>query len=348
MSDPALPFELGVVRLSNHAFEGSNNAYLLGTESGADTTLVDTGIAMPDARDELQAGLADFGVGFADIDRILLTHWHGDHVGLAGEIQNAGGAAVHIHEADAGIVAGDPDAREAMDDRMGGLLRDWGMPEEKQAELRAFLDAGDGQELYPEVTTFMGGDRFNLGSVELEAVHLPGHTAGLTGFAFDGRDGEELFSGDALLPYYTPNVGGADTRVERPLEQYIDALAGIHTRGYTRAWPGHRGPIIDPPGRARDIVTHHRERTGRVVDRLREGPKDAWTVSAELFGSLSNIHILHGPGEAYAHLEHLREAGIVEREGAPWTYALVDRDADLDALFPVLSERDPASLPGPQ
>lgn len=346
MSDPALPFELGVVQLSNHAFEGSNDAYLLGTEPGAETTLVDTGIAMADAREDLRSGLAAYGVGFADIDRILLTHWHGDHSGLAGEIQDASGAPVHVHEADAPIVAGNADAREAMDDRMAGLLDAWGMPEPKQEELQSFLAAGDGQAVYPDVTPFEAGARFDLGSVDLEAVHLPGHTAGLTGFAFDGRDGEELFSGDALLPYYTPNVGGADTRVERPLEQYLAALAGIHDRGFTRAWPGHRGPIVDPPGRAADIVTHHRERTERIVDRLREHPKDAWTVSAELFGSLSTIHILHGPGEAYAHLEHLRDARVVERDGRPWVYELVDTDPDLDGLFPRLSGRDVASLPG--
>lgn len=347
MADPGLPFELTVVQLGNHAFEGENDAYLLGTEPDAETTLVDTGVARPDARRDLETGLAERGLGFADVDRVLLTHWHADHAGLAGEVQREGGATVHVHAADAPIVGGDPDAREAMDAGTRDMLDAWGMPAGKREELLAFLDGSDGDGEPPDVTPFEAGERFDLGSVELEAVHLPGHTAGLTGFAFAGRDGEELFSGDALLPYYTPNVGGADTRVERPLANYLDALARIHDRGFVRAWPGHRGPIVDPPGRAADIVAHHRERTARVVDELREGPTDAWTVSAALFGSLSNIHVLHGPGEAYAHLEHLRDAGVVAREGEPWTYELVDPDADLDALFPVLRGRDPKSLPGP-
>lgn len=337
MSDPTLPFDLGVIQLSNHAFEGSNDAYLLGTEPDAKTTLVDTGIAMADARESLETGLAAHEIAFGDVDRILLTHWHDDHVGLAGEIQAASGASVHVHEADAAIVAGDEDARDAMDDRMRGLLDAWGMPTEKQEHLLAFIAAGAGAEVAPDVTPFEGGDRFDIGSVELEAVHLPGHTAGLTGFAFDGRDGAELFSGDALLPYYTPNVGGADTRVERPLAQYLDALARIHDRGFTRAWPGHRGPIIDPPGRAADIVDHHRERTRRVVDRLRAEPKDAWTVSAALFGELRQIHVLHGPGEAYAHLEHLRNGGVVARtESTPWQYELLECDPALEGMFPAV------------
>jgi len=55
-------------------------------------------------------------------------------------------------------------------------------------------------------------------------------------------------------------------------------------------------------------------------------------VSAQLFGSLSGIHILHGPGEAYAHLAHLQAGGIVtETDGV---YALSESDPSIEALFP--------------
>jgi hypothetical protein len=136
-----------------------------------------------------------------------------------------------------------------------------------------------------------------------------------------------------LLPHYTPNVGGADVRVERPLANYLDTLERIINEGFVRAWPGHRDPIGDPAGRARDIITHHRERTENVLAVLREhGPATAWTVSAHLFGDLSAIHILHGPGEAYAHLEHLSAHGIVERTEE--RYRLLGSAPDLDELFP--------------
>lgn len=133
-------------------------------------------------------------------------------------------------------------------------------------------------------------------------------------------------------PYYTPSVGGADTRVDGALAKYLETLTGIVDRGYVRAWPGHRGPIIDPPGRAADIVVHHRERTERVLDVLASGPATPWKVSAKLFGSLSSIHVLYGPGEAYAHLEYLQEAGVVAPDGQ--AFAVVDDEPDLEALFP--------------
>ena len=322
------------IRLENAVFEGQNNAYLLGTDPDATTTLIDTGIAMDDTREELRAGLHEHGVEFKDVEAIVLTHWHFDHAALAGEIQRESGATVHVHEADAPLVAQEPDAVAAVEARQRRLFDEWGMPDEPREELLTFLAGEEDIRGEPaDVMPFSGGERFDLGSVELEAVHLPGHAAGLTGFVFDGPEGRELFAGDAILPKYTPNVGGADVRVDDPLARYLETLRGIVETDYARAWPGHRDEIDDPSARARTIYDHHRERTERVLSAVREhGPVDTWGVSAELFGGLSEIHIMHGPGEAHAHLDHLDTAGVVDAtdEG----YVVADDDPDLDALFP--------------
>jgi hydroxyacylglutathione hydrolase len=320
------------IQLENSFFEGLNNAYLF--DGDGPTTLVDTGVATDNTRAQLVEKLGESEVEFADVDQILLTHWHADHVGLAGEIQAESGATVRVHRGDQPLVEQTPDAEEANRDRMNDLLTQWGMPEPAQEQLRAFLDGGEGLGGDPPtVEPFEAGDRFQAGEETLEVMHLPGHTEGLCGFVRVDEAGAELFSGDALLPEYTPNVGGADTRVDRPLEKYLSTLAGIEDRSFAVAHPGHRYPIEEPAARAREIIDHHRDRTERVLGALGEHETaDAWTVSAHLFGDLENIHILHGPGEAYAHLEHLREHDIVERENGAYTSVVAD--PDIDALFP--------------
>ena len=324
------------IRLGNTVFEGENNAYLLGTEPGETTTLIDTGVSLPAVKSNLAAGLASYGLEYADVEAIVLTHFHYDHAGLAGEIQAESGAPVYVHRADAPLVAGEPAALANQDRRRRAALDRWGVPDGPRDELLAFAERHESLRGLPaDVTPFDDGERFDVGSTSLIAYHLPGHTAGLAGFAL-GDDGAELVAGDALLPKYTPNVGGADVRVDDPLGTYIDSLQRIVDGGFDRVWPGHRDPIDDPVARAVEIVDHHRTRTDRVVDVLRDrGAADAWTVSADLFGSLERIHILHGPGEAFAHLDHLEHQGVVEREGTE--YRLTVDEVDGEDVVPPLS-----------
>lgn len=306
------------IQLSNVSFEGDNNVYLF--DEGPETVLVDTGDWLPDTRNALESALAAHGTGFADIDRIFLTHWHGDHVGLAGDIQAESGATVHVHEADAPLVAGDDDAWDALKRRQEDCFEHWGMPESGRDTLRDILAITPIRENAPTVTPLSDGDTFSVGDRTVEAVHAPGHAAGLC--LYDIGDGAVL-TGDALLPVYTPNVGGADVRVEEPLARYLETLDAIAAAEYDLAWPGHRDVIDDPTARAVAIRDHHEKRAWRVLDVLRRrGPSDAWTVSADLFGDLEHIHILHGPGEASAHLDHLERAGNVERDGS--VYHLAD------------------------
>ncbi|MFC7204087.1 MBL fold metallo-hydrolase [Haloferax namakaokahaiae] len=320
------------ISLGNTVFEGSNNSYLL---PGDQLTLVDVGVSTDDVRADLYDGIEAAGYDVADIDSIILTHWHADHTGLAGELQAESGATVYAHAADAGLIAGDEDAHFAETDMREQRFEEWGIPQESLDELTDFLSIlNDLMGEDADVTPFEDGDTIPAGDGELEVVHLPGHAAGLCAFAFDGDSGREAFIGDAILPKYTPNIGGADLRVERPLATYLDSLDRIVEEDFDRVWPGHRDPIDDPAGRARVIAEHHRERTERVLNVLSEhGPADAWTVSARLFGDLSNVHILHGPGEAFAHLDHLVEEGVLGRDGTE--YVLEDTTADADALVAV-------------
>ena len=303
------------IRLSNASFEGDNTVYLF---DGAETVLVDTGDWMPGTREHLLSALGEHGIGFVDIDRVLVTHWHGDHIGLAGDIQAAGGATVHAHEADAPLVAGDTAAWDRLREIHERRFEHWRMPESGRETLRTLFEHSPSREDAPDVTPFEDGDSFDVNGQQLRAVHAPGHAAGLCVYEM----GDEALTGDALLPQYTPNVGGADIRVERPLSRYLETLETLADRGYDRAWPGHRGVIEAPTDRAEEITTHHRERAWRVLDALhRLGPADIWTVSADLFGDLEGIHILHGPGEAHAHLQHLRRAGDVCRDGDEYRLA---------------------------
>ncbi len=319
------------ISLGNTEFEGRNNAYLF---TGDRPALVDTGLSTPEVREDLEAELARHGVAVADLDVILLTHWHHDHAGLAGTFHRESGATVRVHAADAGLVAGEDEAVARLDDSRDRLLEAWGTPPDQREALVAFLDATEEKAGGPApVDPLADGEQVRAGDETLRAVHAPGHTEGMTCYV---REDGTVLSGDALLPSYTPNVGGSDPRVEDPLGTYLDVLVDLVEADYDRAYPGHRDPIDDPAARAREIVEHHRDRARRVIEVLEDrGPADAWTVSAALFGDLEGIHIIHGPGEAYAHLEHLRREGLVEEIDGGYV-ATVDAPDAADDVIPTL------------
>ncbi|MCH7661785.1 MAG: MBL fold metallo-hydrolase, partial [Euryarchaeota archaeon] len=126
------------IALGNEEFEGRNNAYLLENEP---VTLLDTGIATERTRKQLRDGLSEHGQEFSDIEQVVLTHFHPDHAGLAGEIQRESGATVYAHSADAPLIEGNEEALAEMDEQRRELFGRWGMPDEKRKELLDFLDS---------------------------------------------------------------------------------------------------------------------------------------------------------------------------------------------------------------
>lgn len=310
------------ISLENDELEGANNVYLFDTD--ARTVLVDTGERGREER--LREALAAEEVAFADVDDVLLTHWHPDHSGLAATVEQAGDATVRIHERDAPLATRDEDAWREFLGNQHARLEEWGIPEAKREELFAEQKREGGPDAsLTSVTPFAGGDTFAVGDRKLEVIETPGHTAGSVCFAFEGSSdgGREVITGDTILPNYTPNVGGTDTRMEHPLDNYLSSLHALAAGDYGRGWPGHREPIADPTGRAHEIVAHHEQRAGQILAILdRAGPATVWEVCTELFGELQRFHILVGAGEAFAHLDHLERQGDIEYVGG--TYRLVD------------------------
>jgi glyoxylase-like metal-dependent hydrolase (beta-lactamase superfamily II) len=289
--------------------EGANSAYLLPDEG----VVVDPGPPDEEAWEALRDGVREVVPSLGAVDHVVVTHWHVDHAGLAPRLAAAADATVHMHATDAPFVASYERAREERLDRDAGALRRWGVP----TEVVERVVAGDTPSSLPAETAVEAhddGDRVAGGRL----LHTPGHTAGHAAVAFDGH----LFVGDAILPTYTPNVGGSDTRLTNPLEAYLTSLARLERRlDGVDVHPGH-GERLDLPDRLDHIRTHHERRTARVSSRLADrGRATPWDVAGDLFGDLSGIHVKFGAGEAAAHLEYLRARDyVLEAGGDPVTY----------------------------
>jgi glyoxylase-like metal-dependent hydrolase (beta-lactamase superfamily II) len=280
------------------------HCYLLEGDHG-DWTLVDTGLALPEL-DEVFAQVARE----LDVDRIVITHFHPDHVGGAQQAQAATGASVHQ-----GALDYEQCAHVWGSDGWLPVIANWflanGVPPAVANEL---LEVGsvyapfiryvrDPEVLHP-------GDAVD----GWEVLGLPGHADGHLGLVRDGV----IVAGDHLLPRITPAVGLYPDSRPDPLGDYLDSLERTAALGVRLALPGHGEPMHEPTARAREIVAHHRERLEATAAALGPEPRTGYDVSYALFGSdLNPAARRFAVAETLSHLERLvREGGARRAEHA--------------------------------
>ena len=180
------------------------NAYLIG---GVEPTLIDCGGIEGYA--ELKANLRAVGYEPRDVQRILATHAHWDHVSATALLQAESDARLYIHEADrAAVEAGDPDLTAA-------YLYDRPFP---PARVDGVLS---------------DGDVLAINGLTLRVLHTPGHTPGSVCFLAECPGLRLLIAGDTLWSHYHPR-GGSDLdrwqhSLDRLLELEFDAVTTGHS-----------------------------------------------------------------------------------------------------------------------
>ncbi|MBK8302245.1 MAG: MBL fold metallo-hydrolase [Chloracidobacterium sp.] len=180
-------------------YVGDVNVYLVKEDP---LTLIDVGPKTPQAAAALREKLAQNGVQFSDVRRIVLTHAHEDHCGLAKQVRDeAKNAEVLIHEWETGHLFG----RLAHEEHRQLMLRS-GVPENVFEEMKSLyedislltdsLDVGDLKPLHDDMEL-----EFDGGS--LRVLHTPGHTPGSCSFVREAD--RTLICGDCVLKRITPN-----------------------------------------------------------------------------------------------------------------------------------------------
>jgi glyoxylase-like metal-dependent hydrolase (beta-lactamase superfamily II) len=276
------------------------HGYLL---EGADGwTLVDTGLALPDGEAEFAALAGEFPV-----ERIVITHFHPDHVGGAQFAAAATGARVYQGVLDyeqCRHVWGNPD--------WPGVIAGWfsrnGVPAEVTDEL---LEVGSAYGAFiryaPDPEPLRVGDFVD----GWEVVFTPGHADGHLCLVRDGV----LIAGDHLLPRISPAVGLYPDSRPDPLGDYLDSLRRTRDLGLQLALPGHGDPVEDPSARAADLIEHHRRRLEKTEAALDGGAaRTGYEVSLALFGAdLSPPARRFAVAETLSHLERLVLGGAARR-----------------------------------
>ncbi len=296
---------------------GPVNAYLL---PGPPVTLVDCGPKTPQALEALEAGLMQAGSGLGQIERLVITHGHLDHFGLAATVVAESGAEVCAHRADLPKLTGDRAFVEPMRTLIAGAGFPPGVAEVLLEVLRKYR--GQFDPITPPCL-LNDGDLLPLADGALEVLHTPGHAQGHICL----KDGGALISGDLLLEEISPNplveFDGNGQRM-RTLPSLLRSLRRIAALEPAITYPGHGDPIPEPAWRVRELLLHHEARKERLAQML---AGRAWTlreISVAWFPGLSPANLILGLSEVLGHLDLLEEAGhlAIERRDGVLHYAL--------------------------
>jgi glyoxylase-like metal-dependent hydrolase (beta-lactamase superfamily II) len=298
----------GVIRVTHPLPWALDHVHCYAVADADGWTIVDTGLGTRSAPDRWRAALSE--LGSPRVRRIVITHYHPDHVGASAALAEVTGAEEIVQgaaDAELARLAWGPLRNERAFER---YLLLHGMPAEL-AEESASDEADLPVGLAVPTGTVGEGDVVELGGEPFRVLVLPGHADGH--IALLGERTGRLFGGDVLLDEITPNIGRWEDTLPDPLGRYFQTLDRLAELGPSLVFPGHRRMIEDAAGRAAEIRAHHAARLAEHERALRDGATTTYEVSVRVWGEELGFHERRfALVEAISHLERLELEGRAE------------------------------------
>ncbi|HTN51523.1 MAG TPA: MBL fold metallo-hydrolase [Anaeromyxobacter sp.] len=306
---------------------GPVNVYLI-EDLGGGYLLFDSGLGTPEALAALEAGFARLGRRFDEVTRIVVSHGHVDHFGAARFVQERHGGKVPVaaHPADIPKMAeGGRRWRDVLPHYARHLAR-LGVPAEVLATVAQEGERGFGlARRLPEVGELREGAVLRTRHLELEVLHMPGHTPGL--LCLYARRERLFLSDDHLLEKVSPNPlielgpDGSPGHF-RPLLAYLGSLARLRELEVDLVLPGHGPPFSGHREVIDRLLGFFARRQEKILGLLEAGPRSAYEVSRGLFPTTGPRETFLTISETVAHLEALEARGAVacEQDPEPWRW----------------------------
>jgi glyoxylase-like metal-dependent hydrolase (beta-lactamase superfamily II) len=291
---------------------GRVNVYLIEDEP---LTLVDAGPNSATSFDELIRGLGAVGHSLEDIELVILSHQHIDHLGLVSLVAQRSGAEVAAIDVAVPFVENYSEEAKKDDDFARAVMLKNGIPEDVVRALSAVSQAFRAWGSRADVTRVLrDGDEMRFRDRTLHVHHRPGHSPSDT--IFHDRDRRILIAADHLLGHISsnplitrPSAGSS----ERPqaLVTYLRSLEATREMDVELVLPGHGDPITDHRKLIDERFTLHRRRAEKLHRLIAERPRTAYELAQALWGNVAVTQAYLTLSEVLGHVDLLTNAGRV-------------------------------------
>jgi glyoxylase-like metal-dependent hydrolase (beta-lactamase superfamily II) len=299
---------------------GRVNCYLLEDEP---LTLIDTGANSGKGLDELEHQLGEHGHSIEDLELLILTHQHIDHIGLAEIIASRSGAEVAAIDVAVEVLRNFGEDAERDDQFAASLMLRQGVPEDVVTALQSVSRSFRAWGSRPDVTRPLhDGETLELRDRTLEVQHRPGHSPSDTLF-WDPRR-RILFAADHLIAHMTANalmtrrLDGSDERPQA-LVTYIESMRRTRELPAEIVLSGHGDVITDHVTLIDERFERYRRRAERIHELLVEQPRSGYEIAQALWGNIAVTQAFLTTSEVLGHLDLLINKGRVrevEDDGA--------------------------------
>jgi glyoxylase-like metal-dependent hydrolase (beta-lactamase superfamily II) len=302
--------EVGIrrIRLPTPFLVGRVNCYLI---EDRPLTLVDTGPNSGKSLDELEVAMAALGHAIEDLELIVITHQHMDHLGLLEVLSRRSGAEVaaldrlgpYLESFGASVAADDEFSME--------IMRRHGVPMDVARALsmvgsafRAFGSSG-------HVTRpLRDGDDLALGERTLRVRHRPGHSPSDIIFVDEARG--ILIAGDHLLAHISSNPVvsrplGEGPGAARPhaLLDYMDSMRATRELSLQLILPGHGDPFSDHVSLIDERFRMHERRAQKLLRMLSGASLTAYELANQMWGNVAVTQAYLTISEVLGHMDLL-------------------------------------------
>lgn len=291
---------------------GRVNCYLIEDEP---LTLVDTGPNSGKALDELTARLGERGYSIDDLELIVVTHQHIDHLGLVEILVEHSGAEVAALDAAAERLAAFQEDAEREDEFAVEVMLRNGIPEDVTVALRSVSRSFRGWGSHVAVTRPLEhGGTLKLRDRSLEVLHRPGHSPSDT--VFWDAERRILIAADHLLPHISSNpliarpLDGSSRRTQA-LVTYIESLRQTREMPAEIVLPGHGEPITDHVSLIDSRLAGHDRRKEKIYRLIAEHQRTAYELAQALWGNIAVTQAYLTLSEVVGHADLLVNEGRV-------------------------------------
>jgi len=310
-----MPIEPIQIELSLGIMFPSVNCFLI---PGEELTLIDCGLHSKENWKRLQDRLEEHGYKVKDIEQVIITHEHRDHIGLLPEIIANSNAIIRIPKSIEKWIVQPEQMKTQLGTFNKKLFGSLGFPEKVLDQVFQFIDIVElGKKIEPtdRLHFFKEGDYLRFGNTDWEVLNTPGHSP--TQYVFLQKEQRRIFGSDMLLPIAPMPIIMEDANRKgeptRSLNALLNSFQRLKQFDIQTVYPGH-GPIFSNANAVIDKqLSRIQMRKEECFEAVKEGHLTPYQINRKMYPYQSIPPDFSGMYMVLGYIDLLQQEGRISK-----------------------------------